>query len=278
MKTTLNIIAVIFLVGCGIQEEDADLLKQKDSSIKEEKETTQKEEETISLRGYVSAAFAITVDGELYSDSEDFYSQQVDSLHAEMIEDGYKGYDLYLDAQLGLKDLKRNMRVYAVSEGDEGYAAEEVIDYEGKFSIKFPSDAKGSDLLIRANKRIGVRLVKGDETIRWCYNFSARKEVVLGDKPIILRDFFTKLTKYKCKAESGNDTLRIPGLPGVFVKEAFEANEEDIGYGPYKGDKESSEPDVKAVKEDIEEIINEVEEDIEEGLNSPKDFAKEEDQ
>lgn len=215
MKTLLHIIfAITALVGCGIHLDDpkSQETAQTTEQIEEKEETlVYSEPQPVYLKGSVSAGFNITVDGQTYEDSEDFYTKQIDALEAEKDANGYADYSLTFDARLGLTDLKDGMTVQAEGIGEEGYAGETIVVNDGTFEIRFPPEADGETLNIRANKRIGVILRNGNETIYWCYNFLANKETEIGldKKPIILRHFKTRLTKYKCAGRQANP-LSIP--------------------------------------------------------------------
>lgn len=231
--------------GCGdaLKDQQNDLNSQKEAS------PSPKESEPVRVNGYVSP-INIMVDGVSYVDSEDFYTQEVDRL-TEKVKEQYPEHKLYFDAEIGLRDLKRDLSVFLVAT-NEGRADETMVNGKGQFSFELPSK---SDLkqtyLLRAYKRIGLRLQKGNETISWCYNLSAEREVMIEtDKSLILREFSTKLTKYQCntKKDSGI-SLPYPDMPGVPVKEAFEESETWPGYGPQPKAKTKSTAPVVAPKE-----------------------------
>jgi len=217
--------ALLLLVGCGVDLNKADDT-QGQTNAKKNEEKPQEDtavKEPVALRGYVSSAFDLTVDGDHYTDSEDFYTAQLDKLEGEKYAGGYDDYKMTFDAKIGLNDLKQGMLVYIAGQGDKGYGAEATVSYNGTFEVRLPGDATGDTFNIRANKRIGVRLTGPEgEKVTWCYNFYAAKQMALAekDKPIILREFYTKLTKYECQGNA-TDTINIPAMPGVPVKEAF---------------------------------------------------------
>jgi hypothetical protein len=233
MKKLLQILTVMTVTGCGVDivtPEDQQMFNQK--SIEEEdqnKESLMVEtNEPIYLQGSVSSGFSITVNGQSYLDSEDFYTQQLDALEAEKAEK-YPGYELMFDADLGLNDLKNGMTIYAEGIGDTGYAGETIVVNDGTFEIKFPSKAEGETINVRANKRIGITLEGRDgDLIYWCYNFSAILETTISakNKPIILRHFDTRLTKYKCTGRRSNP-LSIP-----MNESSVSVNQVDDGKAP----------------------------------------------
>jgi len=219
--------AAILLLGCGGMEltdkdkEELEALKAEKEAATQKEEAEQADEESllkskdpIFLRGYLSSSFAISVDGISFEDSEDFYSAQLDKLEAEKIENGFADYELTLSGRLGLSDLKYGMTVYAESAGEAGFGKETVVVADGTFEVKFPAQASGETFQIRANKRLGVILKNPEgDTIHWCYNFYGRKVSMVDheSKPVILREFFTKLTKYDCNiSKQKDDTLHIP--------------------------------------------------------------------
>ena len=177
---------------------------------------------SLVLRGYVSSAFDLTVDKTAYSDSEDFYTKQLDKLTAEAESSGYKGWKMDFEAQIGLEDLKYDMRVYVASVTGRGFAGESVVDENGEFELTFP-DAGKSTYKIRANKRISVSLTNPkdeNDIVKWCYNFSAEEQSITLDpaknEPVILSSFVTSLTKYECVVEnSGGMSVPARKLPVV---------------------------------------------------------------
>lgn len=220
MKTLLITTMIWITAGCGAQIEIPEEKTFNQEDVQKEKSSNEDEQSLVSyepiyLRGSVSSGFTISVDGQNYDDSEDFYTQQLDVLEAEKIENGYEDYELTFDAALGLNDLKNGMTVYAESDGETGYSGETIVSNNGTFEIQFPAKADGERLNVRANKRIGI-ILKGpeNELIYWCYNFSATTETTIGpdNKPVILRHFNTKLTKYKCSGRR-NNPLSIPQNP-----------------------------------------------------------------
>lgn len=229
IKKAASIFSALLFLGCGAElpnadQEELDRLRAEEAAAKEveserEEQIALEEEELASnepvfLRGYLSSSFSISVDGQNFEDSEDFYSAQIENLEAEKLVQGYDDYDLTVTGRLGLADLKYGMSVYVESAGESGYGKETVVVADGTFEIQFPPEASGDTFQIRANKRIGVTLTNDEgDVVKWCYNFYARKvtEVTHGSKPVILREFFTKLTKYDCQTAKKKDgSLGIP--------------------------------------------------------------------
>ena len=151
----------------------------------------------LSFVGYISP-LNISVNGKEYVDSEDFYTHEVQRLRDESAVT-YPDYSLRFDANVGLRDFKKNMAVFLVASNDTGVASESNVDSAGKFSFNLLGDSVSVDDIytLRATKRISVRLVKGKEEIRMCYNLYAEAEVTLT-KSVILRSFATSSTEYNC--------------------------------------------------------------------------------
>jgi hypothetical protein len=207
---TLILTLVLLVTGCGTYVES-----EQDEQKQEVKEATEAEvlyDENIPLylSGSISSAFSIAVDGIRYEDSESYYTDQLGRLEQEKIDDGYEDYKMNFDAEIGLTDLKNGMTVFAEALGDEGYAGETVVAADGTFRLTFPADAAG-EYKLRATKRIGVILTNGVETINWCWNFSASREINLDQdsKPAIMRDFKTHITRYKCESLRTNNGVSI---------------------------------------------------------------------
>ena len=91
--------------------------------------------------------------------------------------------------------------------------------YDGRFSFEIPVADQKYQYNLRANKRIGLKLtppvdqetgVQG-ESVSWCYNFSAELRSFDADgESVILNQFTTKLTQYKCQADAENGGIHIP--------------------------------------------------------------------
>lgn len=309
MKTTTRTTKILFtalsflFLGCGVEiqnPEDQELGTDDQTTNYTTNNTTNnttnentendtgyepyREDQPLYIRGSVSSGFNITVDGIRYDDSESYYTDQIERLEQEKIIEGYEGYELTFDAEVGLTDLKNGMTVFAEALGNEGYASETIVVADGTFKMQFPEDAAG-DYRVRANKRIGVILRNEFETIYWCWNFSANRQLSLypDSKPVILRNFDTRLTKYQCQARKTN-ALSIPKNPSRVVisdQPAQQAQidawddeweEEIVGNNDSEiitqeqidaWDKEWQEQ-VVGVTEEIEEIEIEVEEEINE--------------
>jgi hypothetical protein len=232
----LVVFLTMVLLGCGGVEsalEDQQKQQQQDKVSTDKLGGQQLSADAVPVNGYISP-MNISVDGVEYVDSEDFYTQEVDRL-TQMAQEQYPEHKLFFDAEVGLRDLKRDMSVYLAASGDEGFADETMVNGKGQFLFNLPAntDLKQSYVL-RAYKRIGLRLEKGSNVISWCYNLFAQKEVLLEkDKQLILRDFSTKVTKYQCATQKKSGiTLPYPDMPGVPVYEAFENAETWPGYGP----------------------------------------------
>ena len=227
----LTIGAFVFITACGI-----DPTKLEGTSNKETDPTTVDSQLTNSsdsfvFEGYVSP-INISVNGKSYRDSEDFYTQEVKRLKAEVAKN-YPQHSLFFDADVGLRDFKQNLLVLLVATSETGVASESVVDGKGKFAFNLPSDIdKQQTYTIRASKRIGLRLVKDQEVISWCYNLFAQNDVTLDSKSIILRKFETVITSYQCE-EDNTSSIEVPENPIKYVPEAFENADHYNGYGPY---------------------------------------------
>ena len=177
------------------------------------------DETPVDIRGYISPAFDVIVDGKQYGDSEDFYSEKLAALKAEAKNAGYEGWTMTLSAAIGLDDLSDGMTVFIAATGNRGYASETYLDTDGRFTFHIPVADQKYKYNIRANKRIGLKLtppvdkVTGyqAESISWCYNFSAElHDVVTDGESMILNSFSTKITQYKCQSNSENGGIHIP--------------------------------------------------------------------
>ena len=213
MKTLILTLGLT-LTGCSVDVHDA---SEADAATKNAEAADEPTPATtgvsVSLQGYIASAFEVEVDNESFADSEDFYTRQLDRLLDEAALAGYRGYDLKFDAELGLGDMKRGMRVYVIGGESRGYGAEASVQGDGTFSMMVPSDGT---YRIRAVKRINVILTKGKKTVQWCYNFSAVEQAIdLTDtRPVIMRSFETRITKYACETTIGGG-ITIPKITEV---------------------------------------------------------------
>lgn len=235
MKALEKIIFALVLVSSSIVGCGTDLTKQDQSTTA----ATDKEKDSklagsfLVVEGYVSP-INVSINDKNYRDSEDFYTQEVVRLKAE-VKKQYPDYALFFDAEIGLKDFKRNLQAFLVSSSDTGVASESEIDSTGKFSFNLPPEIDTTvSYTLRASKRIGLRLVKDNDVVAWCYNLSAENQITLDGKPVILRRFTTLITSYKCEEQRQNTGISLPAEenPYNYVTEAFESSDTYNGYGP----------------------------------------------
>lgn len=245
MRNVRMLLVFLTMLACGT--ENALDTQNQTSEESAAKNTTNlaSSADAIVINGYISP-MNISVDGTQYLDSEDFYTQEVDRLNA-MVAEQYPQHQLFFDAEVGLRDFKRDLTVYLAAVHDENGVADEAgVNGKGQFTFNLPAKIElKQSYLLRAYKRIGLRLQKGNEVISWCYNFFAEKEVVIEkDKALILREFNTKVTKYQCAEQKKSGiSLPYPDMPGIPVTEAFENAERWPGYGPTpKGNSASQTP------------------------------------
>jgi len=173
--------------------------------------------EKVALLGSVVSAFQLTVDGRVYQDSEDFYSQEILRLQDKVAEAGYSGWDARFEAVLGFNDLASGMTVYAAPTAKTGYSGQAAVASDGKFRIEFPSNARDESVNVRAVKRVNVVLLRGGEVRKFCYNFSAvEKNVSLKESslPVLLDSFQTQMTLYSCDSQPSRDGLALPSNNG----------------------------------------------------------------
>ena len=202
MKILAIVLAAATIISCGASIE----LEQPKDAINDKEQP-----QYLEMKGYISSAFDVVVDNQSYADSEDFYTQQLEALEEEMEEEGLEGYSLRFAADVGLLDLKKNMRIFTIPEGNSGYAGETQVKSDGTFYLMLPPEAEGR-YQIRANKRINAHLTSPEgDVITWCYNFYGYSTYDLHAEslPSIIKEFTTRVTKYKCRVENSGGI----GLP-----------------------------------------------------------------
>jgi hypothetical protein len=213
MKTSLSIIGLsisAFAISCGRDES-----QQSSATSNTNASENGAASNNVTFNGAVTSAFAITVDGVRYDDSEDFYTQEVSRLRDKAAAAGYNGWETKFDAVLGFADLARDMVVYISPTEKRGYTGKASVGSDAKFRVELPADAQDSSYNVRAVKRVNVILTKAGESKKFCYNFSAvDKNVPFNekDKPIVLDSFTSKLTLYACESQQ-TDGIVIPAAP-----------------------------------------------------------------
>lgn len=195
----------------------------------------------MAVQGTVVSAFQISVDGKSYADSEDFYSQELGRLGEKIAAAGYAGWQARFEAVLGFNDLSRGMTVFVAPTGNRGPAGQAQVSLEGNFRVELPSSADSADLKynIRAVKRVNVFLTRGEETRKFCYNFSAvEKDIGLTPSSVAmvqLDTFETRLTAYACDSQqdgkSGTTPVQIPVASPPQVSKPVPALPEPVSLG-----------------------------------------------
>ena len=166
----------------------------------------------VTFEGYITP-LNITVDNVTYTDSEDFYTHEKQRLTADAAK-SYPAYTLFFDANVGLQNFKQGISVFLVASSDAGVASESTVDGNGKFSFNLVADSVNkTDLYtIRADKRVSVRMVDGEDEIKLCYNLYSEVDSTLTTS-IILRKFVTTPTEYNCVANSTDGGIQLPANP-----------------------------------------------------------------
>jgi len=229
MKALLTILMAIFFVACGsanpegYQTAAEKAATEKAASSSSSSSSALSTSDYFMVEGYVSP-ISIAVDGKSYRDSEDFYTQELSRLQT-LVKAQYPGYKLTFDAQVGLRNFKSGMYVFLVATEDVGVASESYVDTTGKFSFMLAGNVdRKAEYTLRATKRIGLKLSKkGEETVSWCYNMFAEKNVALNGQPNVLRNFATSVTEYQCSDQT--DGITLPDVPTDPETEASIAKE-----------------------------------------------------
>lgn len=168
----------------------------------------------MQIKGQVVSAFGISVDGTSYSDSEDFYTSELEKLRRKADEAGYEGWDVSFEAALGFNDLSSGMKVYVSPTGDKGTSAQTEASSSGKFAVEFQASRELStaQFEVRAVKRLNVLLKQGSDARRFCYNLlGVERDVMVSDyREVRIDTFSTRMTSYSC--ESGLEGEGIPPL------------------------------------------------------------------
>lgn len=212
VRTSLFLLAAAVgctaLMGCGsvqIWSNDSN-----DEDEDEDEPVVPTEPKT--FEGFIGGAFEVNVDGATYVDMEDFYTQELARLPEKVAQAGYDdSWQSSFEAEVGLADLWRNMTVYVSPLDTLGYQGQTRVGESGRFAITLPPDALNHTYKIRANKRIGVTLTRGETVKKICYNFSAvEMSAPFSDEslPIVISNFVSTVTAYECAEQSGG--LKVP--------------------------------------------------------------------
>lgn len=208
----LRIIAITILTGAfastscsvGSEQKEENQISSEDSDH---------DGSLFELKGSITSAFDVTVDGADYPDLETFYTEEVGRLPEKVAEQGYEGWDAKFDAKIGFTDLYSGMKLFAQSTSGRGYQAQGNTKSDGNFIINMPADAEGDTFKVRGVKRISILLSKDGETKKFCYNFGPQDSTVPygeRDKPIIMSSFTTRITAYECAQVDSSSGLEIP--------------------------------------------------------------------
>lgn len=229
MKNLITVL-VLFLTGCGSFHNEPGSCTDADGDGKDtardcfeakkiEREAAEKaaakavvDAQVLTIKGGVSPAFEVVVDGTSYADMEEYYSWLNDALPGLVADAGYAGYNVQLKASIGYQDLTHGMSVFIQGDGDRGYQGKTTLDQSGNFTATFPPDGAGS-YKIKATKRISVVLTKASAVKTLCYNFNAvdlRVPFAQADKPLILKSFTSSLTSYACDSTESNRGFQVP--------------------------------------------------------------------
>jgi hypothetical protein len=213
LRTIAIMMSLLVPAACS-DESASDSGYDASASTSSEVESDSSELGTANFLGFVANAFEVTVDGTVYQDLEDFYTQEMDRLPEKVQAAGYDpSYKIDLEAEIGFSDLWNGMQVYLLSTGKQGYQGQAAVGSNGAFTVTLPDAALNDTFKVRANKRIRVVISNGSEQQNLCYNFSAREKSVQlteNSKPIILDSFDTSLTKYDCPASEVGSGLEVP--------------------------------------------------------------------
>jgi len=169
------------------------------------------------FKGSVQYAFDLTVDGETYSDIEQYYTKQTEGLKEKVVAAGYSVDEVEFVGKLGFADFIQDMTVFVSSSA--GTQGKGTIDAQGNFSVSVPNPKAKDNLSfkVRATKRVQVLLINGGVTTKkLCYNFSAVEKDVI-ENPIALDTFKTDPTLYDCtQVDNG---LAIPAATQAPVRQ-----------------------------------------------------------
>lgn len=208
MRVLLIVALLVSLASCG-----KDPFAGEDLSNHPEDPSTA----AATFSGYVQKAFAITVDGEKFDDSEQFYTNFIPALilpHYAVPVDAM----LTVEGQYGMDEFGSNAWVFMTPTQNEGDLFQAQTDSYSKFTIQVTDAALNSTYKARLVIRIGLLVTQvGSDPDHFCYVLTgARDNIALTDKskPIIFDVFTTQLNTYKCDQVTDSQ-LVIPSLKKI---------------------------------------------------------------
>ena len=206
-------LVTVLLAGCGVNFEEPTANPKTPNGTTSQTSGVPLAARTITIKGAVVGSFEVEVNGQRFSDMEDFYTQQLDTIATQAAAD-YPDYrSVRLIGEIGLSDLARNLDIYVAADDKVGFATTTHSDTAGTFTVSFPASVVGAKYNIRAVKRLNVQLITADnKTVIWCWNFNGEESTTLDEpeNPVLIRNFSTSLTKYKCEADSSGMSIPAP--------------------------------------------------------------------
>lgn len=184
-------------IGCGAIDwnEPTDMCE-------DHPEQCEEKQQPVVFEGYIQRAFDIRVNSVEFLDSEDFYSRFIDELVLqERWQQSLVLATIEVEGEYGVDTFGSHAKAFLVSESENGSAFEATANRDAKFKIKIPGEAVGDTYKLRVLWRIGLRIETEEEVFHYCYQLHGRKsgiEITEENKSVIVDQFETQLTKYKC--------------------------------------------------------------------------------
>lgn len=171
----------------------------------------------IAFSGYVQKAFSLTVNGNQFQDSEDFYTHFIDKLVKPQYPD-LQPDNVTVNGAYGLDEFGTNSGVYMASMASAGHLFQAVTDAQSKFIVQVQPSAQDETYQAKVVIRIGLDIKSATKSDTYCYLLLGLKQgIAITDtaKPIIFDTFTTELDTYKCEQVQDSQIV-IPGLtPGT---------------------------------------------------------------
>jgi hypothetical protein len=194
-----------FLASCG---DIADLNKVPDPTPT----PTPTPVEGVTFTGYVQKAFALTVNGVSFSDSENFYTNFIE----ELVKPAYgdlEDADVTVEGEYGLSKFGTASKVFMAADGD-GHLYEAVTDNASKFAVQVDDAALDEIFKARVVMRIGLKIKRPDSVEHFCYILHGIRDgikVSESAKPVVFSEFKTQLNTYRCE-EVDDSAIAIPSF------------------------------------------------------------------
>jgi len=194
----MRLLIMIFLMfGCGADEDE--LKKEWEAEKQAEIEAANSSNDTgLYFQGYVQTAFEITVDGVVFNDSEDFYT----NFKTDLVYPNYPetvGKSIGVLGKYGHDSFGANTAVFMAPTDNADHLFSSETDKNRHFIVNV--EAANHETTYRA--KIILRIGLDIEAVKHCYLLHSTLESIVFQEgtPIVFDDFKTQLNAWDCSQD-----------------------------------------------------------------------------